>query len=326
MDGSKIRRALPIILGVAGNIGLVGSVFFAIKNTLTCTKELEALDIRAQTEDREVTAKEKFLTIARVYLPTGICALVTLGCNTSGFIISRQTQAKLAAIAAGSTAALTKLQESIKDKLGPEGLKELESHIGEMQSVNDTEEVHPGKRLYHCSYTGYFWADPEKFGLAFNEMNTLLRDGGVTTIYDLFSHAEVEFPDGNKKWNEEAFVLEGWSLEYLSELDCQEGMMLYPIFETDQNEKDIILYTKDGVPFRSFTFGPLPPIWDPAEFIVDRQALYDGGYPNPWNDPRILKFDSEEEKILSDPKNKKTLEKAGILYDEPENGRSEHIY
>lgn len=320
MNGSKFKRvALPIILFAAGNIGLGLSVFFAIKGTRKYDAAIKELNNKAEEEGREVTKKEKIVVAFKSYLPSGVCVLVTVACNTSGFIISKRLQAKLAAIAAGSTAMLNKLQNTIAEKYGSNCLKDTTSSIGEYEEVKHFPST-PGKKLYFNQYTGFFWADPEKFGLAFREVNDIINDYGMTNLTDFLVHAEAEFPDGSKAGiaNREELSIEGWTRSYIVEMVGDGGgISLYPEFEIDQNETEVMRYTKNGVPFKPFIWGPVDPIWDPEEFVLDRSVLYDGGYPQPWNDPRILKFNEAEEDILNDK---------GASKDEHKGKSNEHIY
>lgn len=260
----RTKQKVAILLSITGSIGTIAT---AILTRRAAKKELEVKKEIKKKPGEEISKKELLKVVAPIYIPATIIGIATIASTISSTILSRRTEASLTAMALLADQGWRKYKGQVKHKLGLDNHADILKNLGkkEYKKVKDLEK-NDGKELYYEEHIGFFRANPEKFALAFSDINQRLQleDYGIsshyTTLYDLIKGSEADILD--KDLNIQNLCW-GWSAEYLREV-CEYVWVHMTMFDTE---------TPDGSKkFKTIVWGE-DPFLDPGnsgEIFVGR--------------------------------------------------------
>lgn len=162
--------------------GVITTGIFAGKASIKAEKILEEMD------GKPVERKEKFKTIAPVFVPAVISGTATILCIFLSHSIDSQKQVALMSAYSMSEHAMKAMEE----KLGDKKVKQIQDSIFEdevrknpprEESIIDTGK---GKTKFRDGvFGGDFYSDIEYVKSVFNKHNKMLNDGDVVSVNDL---------------------------------------------------------------------------------------------------------------------------------------------
>lgn len=218
----RTKRTVASILSI---FGAFGTVLTAVMVRNASKKEEDALkkiNAKGDVSDK----RNIYKAVVPIYMPAFIIGGATIASVISSTILSRKTEASLAAMALLADQGWRKYKDQIKDKLGFDQHCDVLKNIGKKESKKDSYNFkkmksEDGKNLYFEEHVGFFRADPTKFALAYSDINQRLQieDFGNTSyfamIYNLMQACEADILDDkidieHLRW--------GWSAEELEKL------------------------------------------------------------------------------------------------------------
>lgn len=264
-----VEKILPVILSILGGGGVVATAVLSSKAAVKASERIKIVKEENKDIDKDIIRKEVIKSVIPCYIPTAICGSLTIASIVSGTIISRKTEAALAASCVAIDQGYRRYKNKVKDILG------VDKHNDIIESIAKDEfaEKHPAqpadnRKLYWMEWTGFFYADPVKMLNAINNMNLRLcannycgyvdnNKMGYITIGEILKDADAELlePDKAKK-----FENYGWSTEYLG--DIWDDQWIY--FFVSDNEHPY--YGK----YRTIIFETAEPVNDPAGWEYER--------------------------------------------------------
>lgn len=141
-----IKSNAPLILTIAGSVGIVGTVILTGKATMKCHDILEA----------DISVKEKIVKAAPKYIPTAISACATVSCFWGAHVLSKQQQASLVSAYTLLNNYHHQYRNKVIDICGEEVDRDVRNAI-----IHDNAEVHINnvnypdkKRWFRDSVTG----------------------------------------------------------------------------------------------------------------------------------------------------------------------------
>lgn len=175
---------------------LLGGTLLAYGSSLYFTGKT-AIAVNNIVDDDTLTNKEKRKEIAKESIPAGLSIIATVGLIVVTYVTGRKEEARLLAVATGSSAMLKKYRDKVKEYVG-----ETEEDIFNEMLVEDSEEISlenlskpedfpsEGEDNYFIFYEpvsrSKFYATKEYVLLAENETNrTFILRGEVSLSYFL---------------------------------------------------------------------------------------------------------------------------------------------
>ena len=254
----KTKRTIAALLAVAGAVGTMAT---ALLTRNAAKKEIEVqAKLQMEKKPGEGLSKKQILkAYAPIYTTPVAVGAATVASIVSSTILSRRTEASLAAMALLADQGWRKYKYQIKNKLGLDKHTDILKGIGKKdlrkRFLNEPEDT---RQLYFEDHIGFFKADPEKFALAYSDLNQRLQleDYGHTSfytmLYNLTKAAEAEILNENIKPTDLRW---GWSADYLKET-CGYVWVHMDMFDTE---------TESGKKFKTIVWGE-EPFLDPGNF------------------------------------------------------------
>ncbi len=211
--------------------------------------------------------KDKVKKIIPAYIPTIIIGAMTITSIITSTILSRKTEASIAAMALLADQGWRKYKGVIKNKLGGHQHIDAVKDIGkkEYAKIKKIRSI-DGKELYFEEHIGFFRANPEKLALAYSDLNQRLiiedygSDFNFTTLNILLTSCDADILDQNL---DKKNLRWGWSMESLCEIYGYVWVHMNQ-FETEEN----------GKIFKTIVWGE-DPILDPLGLGNDYHTYYD---------------------------------------------------
>lgn len=255
MNFNGLKKALPIVLSLIGSGATIATVIFAVKDTKKAEK---AIDKKKEELNKDkLTKKEVVKATWKSYIPTGVCLLASLGCNSASAIISKKRELSLIATCTMLDQGWRKYKNKIKETLG------IDTHIETIKNVMkddaknfDIPSIEPNRKLFYNEYTGFFIANEEKVKDAITtcnrEMAVYMSDrgyylcDGVYKLSDFLQNAEAELLDPNVSYHD--FENIGWCTDYLQEAWSCLWVDMTLKDDKDDNGNDVVMISFDKEP------------------------------------------------------------------------------
>lgn len=267
---NKVQKVLPVILSIAGSIGVVGTSIMAVKNSKNFNVE--------EGDDNKVKAK-KFI---KAYWPSILIGTATVGSITAGTIISKKVEASLAGAVIMLERGYNKYQGKVKEVLGIDTHNKILGEIAkdDAKKLNLKPETSDHRKLYYNKYIGHFYANQEDIYRALLNMNMRLNstyasdmlkdeEKGVCTIYQFIEDSKAELLDEKIADVHKDF---GWTSEYLNDV-CEEGWIYdgYSNSVVDGKEVTVIEFVAPEAIY-------IPTGWNHDKYLEDRSKKWHGTY------------------------------------------------
>lgn len=263
---TKTQQVLSTILAITSVVGLGATIFLTAKNAPKADKKIKEAE---EKKGEKLSVKEIIKTSAKSYIPVAIVGTATAASVISSTILSKKTEASLAATAVALDGIYRRYKGKVTDIFGADAQKKIFSKIVEEDKPEDAPIVRKdGKKLYYNDYIGFFYAVPEKVKDAFANMNMRLNSSnsegyvnpeimGYCTFGEFINDCDGEILD---KPTFEQYKNFGWSNYYLDDVWCSD-MWIY-LGENDAEGPD------DH--YTCLTFISADPIANPKEYEEER--------------------------------------------------------
>lgn len=193
----------PAILTGIGVAGTISTTFLTAKATF------KAADILAE-EDKDISTRDKFFLVWKVYVPAGCVGTVTIAAIVMS---NRITSRRLAAMATAYTLsekAYNEYQEKIRETFGKNKAEKVKDDIAQDQVSNNpvtNQQVivtsHGDVLCYEAHSGRYFNSDMEALKKAQNDFNYQMLNhgyGALSDFYDYIGLAHTKMSD-DLGWN-----------------------------------------------------------------------------------------------------------------------------
>ncbi len=263
---TKTQQVVSTILAISSVVGLGVTIFLTAKAAPKAEKKLKEAE---EKKGEKLSTKEVIKTSAKTYIPVAIAGTATAVSVISSTILSKKTEASLAATTVALDGIYRRYKGKVTDIFGKDAQKKIFSKIIEEDKPEDAPAVRTdGKKLYYNDYIGFFYAVPEKVKDAFANMNMRLNssnaDGyinpelmGYCTFGEFIDDCDGEILD---KPTFEQYKNFGWSEYYLDDTWCTDTWIY--LGEHDAEGPD------DH--YTCLTFISVDPIINPKEYDEER--------------------------------------------------------
>lgn len=189
--GAMIAAKSPQILTFLGCTGVVSTIIFAVRATPKA--ELIVDQLKDDYEEEPIPKMEIVKAVAPVYIPTGLMALVTIGCIIGANRINLKRNAVLASLYSTSELALHEYQDRVIEKIGQKKEREIKDEIAASKiaenPIGDREVVLTGKGHSLCYDTlsgRYFESDYDLVRRVENDINRRIYSDMWVTLNDVY--------------------------------------------------------------------------------------------------------------------------------------------
>lgn len=208
----QFKRNSPEILTAFGVTGVITTAYLTAKASFKAAEVLDGTDL---PDDRKDRIKEQIRHTWVLYVPAGVCGVVTIGCIVTG--TRAQAQKTAAAVAAYSLTekAFSEYKEKVAEQIGVNKERTVRDEVAQdkvSENPPSTMILVPVENNVLCCelYTGrYFWSTMEKINSAVNEINArIVREEYVLLdeFYNLIFIAQTN--NSSKMGWEDAKLLE----------------------------------------------------------------------------------------------------------------------
>jgi hypothetical protein len=177
-----IKSNSPQILTAIGVTGVVTTSYLAAKATVEATDIIRANEaVEPPSVDRKQRIKERAKHVWKLYIPTAVSGVATVGCIVSSSRIgARRTAAAVTAYSL-TEKAFSNYREKVVEQIGENKEKKIRDEIAQEEiSKNIPKQIivtGDGDVLCCERYTGrYFKSNMEKLQRARNEVNALINN------------------------------------------------------------------------------------------------------------------------------------------------------
>jgi len=227
----KTKQTLAILFSIGGAIGTVGTALLARKATM------KEIDIRKNIKDfDQLNTKEKTIVLGKIYIPTAVTGMVTVGSIIGSSVMSHKAQASLMSMAVIADQGWRKYKNQVKSTLGLDKHEDILKGIAKKTLTQDEKlkiENGDGLELYFEENIGFFQAKPEDVMSAYAYINEFLNTDKGPFVYGSCDSVSIgmflTLTNGklvNPSENTNLDYL-GWSLDYLKDVtgNCWVHMM-----------------------------------------------------------------------------------------------------
>lgn len=238
----KTKQTLAILFSIGGAIGTVGTALLARKAAM------KEIDIRKNVKDfDQLSTKEKLIVLGKIYIPTAVTGMVTVGSIIGSGVISHKAQASLMSMAIMADRGWRKYKNQVKSTLGLDKHEDILKGIAKKTLTQDNKikiKNDDGLELYFEENIGFFQAKPEDVMSAYAEINEILNTDKDTFINGSFdgvrmgmflSLTNAKVINSTKNTNLDDW---GWSLDYLQ--DTTGNCWVHMIFSDEVTDDGVI--------------------------------------------------------------------------------------
>lgn len=197
----------PALLSAVAIVGVVSTVAMAIKATPKAMLVLETEERFRREEGNlpEINTLDKMELTWKIYLPSAVMGLITIGCIIGSNHISTRRNAALISLIGVAENVLREYQEKVVETIGENKEEKIHANIAQDQidnhPVTESTIIMTGHGSYLC-YDNfskrYFRSEIEAIRRSANEFNRKLNIEGWLTInylYDLLGLEPIELGD-----------------------------------------------------------------------------------------------------------------------------------
>lgn len=184
-----LRDNSPTILTGLGVSGAITTAYLAAKASFTMANEIAAHDDEF-APGFNYTVKDKVKTFWKLYIPTAISGVLTVGCIIGGAKASSKKTAAACSLLSVSEKAFTEYREKIVEQLGEKKEQAVRDEIAQDRVKSNPQGlvvVGAGNVLCYEMHTGrYFNSDMETLRKAQNEINAKMIRETEATLSDFY--------------------------------------------------------------------------------------------------------------------------------------------
>lgn len=240
----KTKQTLAILFSIGGAIGTVGTALLARKATM------KEIDIRKNVKDfDQLSTKEKAIVLGKIYIPTAVTGMVTVGSIIGSSVMSHKAQASLMSMAVIADQGWRKYKNQVKSTLGLDKHEDILKGIAKKTLTQDEKlKIENGDELelYFEENIGFFQAKPEDVMSAYAEINEFLNTDKGTFTNGLYNGITIgmflaltngKLVSSSKNTNLDDW---GWSLDYLQ--DVTGNCWVHMIFSEEVTDDGVVPY------------------------------------------------------------------------------------
>jgi Family of unknown function (DUF6353) len=210
-----LRDNSPTILSALGVSGTLTTSYLAAKASFTASRVIDIDDQSRSTLTPTASKKEKVKLVWKLYIPSAVSGVVTIGCIIGASKIGTKRTAAAYSLLTVSEKAFTEYKEKVVEQLGEKKEQAIRDQIAQ-DRVNKNPEggiliVGPGNVLCMEMHTGrYFMSDMETLRKAVNTINAKMihqMDASLSDFYYL-----VRLPQTSLS------SMQGWNSDKMLEL------------------------------------------------------------------------------------------------------------
>lgn len=216
--GKSLRSNSPTILTALGVSGVVGTAYLAGTASYTAALMLSS-DPRGQWVDgkfikAELTKKEQFKTIWKLYIPAATSGVVSVACVLGANRIGTKRAAAAGALLTVSERAFTEYKDKVIEELGVKKEQAVRDAIAQ-DRVNANPPpaqmivIGSGKTVCYESHTGrYFECNMETLRRAENEINHQMLSENEANLNDFYHLVGLENTTSSSRsgWNSDKLM------------------------------------------------------------------------------------------------------------------------
>lgn len=201
--GQFIGKHSPLILTILGTGGVITTTIFAVKATPKAMLLLE--EKKKEAGQEELGKMDTVKTCWKVYIPTGLMALATIGCFLGAQGINMKRNAALASLYSITEHTLKEYQAKVIEQIGENQEKKVRDAVAQTkmdkQPASSSEIIITGSGYYLCydAFSGrYFQSDIEKLRRIENDVNRELIQSmyiSLNEVYDMIGLKRINIGD-----------------------------------------------------------------------------------------------------------------------------------
>lgn len=231
------REKSPTILTALAVGGLVATVAATVKGTLKAKEALDALEKKAEEEEKEVETIDKVKAVAKYYVPATIFGGLTVASVIGANAISTKRLAALAGLYSLSEASIKEYQAALSDDKRKEVREKVADQCIRKTPIEKDKIEYTGQGMDLCFdiWSGrYFYSNASAIKVAVAEFNNKLLYENALPLNDLYMDMGLETC--------ELGYMVGWKV----------GDIVRPIFDSR--------LASDGTPVLSISFKAEPSV------------------------------------------------------------------
>jgi hypothetical protein len=215
--GKGIKANSPLILTVAAGVGVITTAYLSSVASFQAARVIRAKeDVNGTPSDRKQRVIDRTKLVWKLYIPTGISCVTTIGCVVgANRIESKKTLAATTALAF-TERAYSEYRDKVVEEFGVRKDQSIRDKVvaEHVKSTAPSQEVlvtGPGNVLCCELFTGrYFTSDMETLRRVTNNLNAKMLTHDYATLTDFYYHV------GLPQTSESSRI--GWESSRLMEL------------------------------------------------------------------------------------------------------------
>ena len=212
-----VKENSPVILSVVAGVGTIATAYLASKASFKAAEVIRESEHKAGVaEDRKQRVKERTKLVWKLYIPTAISAVGTVGCVVASNRVSLSKTLAAQSAFAVSQQAFAEYRDKVVEQIGDHKATAIRDKVAEDKVLNNPPSAlivsGPGNVLCCELYTGrYFTSDMESLKKARNEVNAKALKHDYATLDDLYHILELQRTSVSNDL--------GWGSERMMELE-----------------------------------------------------------------------------------------------------------
>lgn len=188
-----LRDNSPTILTSLGVSGTITTAYLAAKASFKASEAVRIEQIRLDSyiKSHPLEMKEKAKLVWKLYIPTGVSGVLTIGCIIGGAKAGSKRTAAAYSLMAVSEKAFTEYKEKVVEQLGDKKEKAIRDEIAQDRVTKNPNQgivvVGDGEVLCYEQHTGrYFRSDMETLRKAVNIVNAKMVRETEASLSDFY--------------------------------------------------------------------------------------------------------------------------------------------
>lgn len=171
-----LKNNMPTILTCVGTAGVIGTAVTAVQAT---PKAIQLLEEAKQNKGEELTTFEKVQATYKVYIPSVLIGVSTIGCISGAHILNKRQQASLLSAYTLLNTSYKQYKDKVIDLLGEEANDEIQAEVAKDNYKESNMAMVENEELFYDAFSGrYFKSTKHKVQEAEYRLNRdmVMRD------------------------------------------------------------------------------------------------------------------------------------------------------
>ena len=215
----NIQKAMPIVLSIAGSIGVVATGVLVATEAEKANKNIR--EAKKQNDKKGVVK-----AFVKGYYPSLIVGGATIASIVAGTIISKRIEMSLTATTLMIQTAFQKYKGKVHEIFGDKADIIAESIMKDDYKKLDSEQkvIIDGEMLYYEEHIGFFKAKPSDLEAALGSINEHIQIiDGYASIRDFLKFCNAKIIDNQNI--DDVSQDYGWYMDYINEVIDRTGIM-----------------------------------------------------------------------------------------------------